>query len=198
MSNPQSEYIERQKRECQERWFKDHKANKVDAADCILINWANPQSWNYGCRFIIHRRWLCVVGDIGEAVYEWGNDITLDFLAGLDFGYFHGKCQASPEGRKFEDWDSQVANTTRLERLKELLDQQEQGCHEYIELSLLDNLAGKEEYAEAAKEVYDRSGDAETASDISDMGIVPSVHAIGMFVGLQMAIKQLTHPEVKV
>jgi hypothetical protein len=48
---------------------------------------------------------LTVLGDIGEAVYEWGQDISLEFLASLDFGYFHGKCQASESGRDFDIWD---------------------------------------------------------------------------------------------
>lgn len=50
---------------------------------------------------------------------------------------------------------------------------------------------GKDEWRAIAQDYCDATGDAEGASSISDMGVVPSVHAIGMFVGLQMAIAQL-------
>mgnify|MGYP006921383536 FL=1 len=104
---PEQKYIEDQMKECRERWFKDHAAKIIGIEECpegctTVISWQNPQSWNYGCRFIIHRRWLSIVGDIGEAVFEWSQDLTLDFLAGIDLHYFLGKCQASPEGNKFE------------------------------------------------------------------------------------------------
>jgi len=98
-------------------WFKDHKAKilagpPLDDCPVLIINWQNPASWNYGCRFIIHRRWLIVVGDIGEAVYEWSEDLSLDFLASLDFAYFLSKCQASPAGKNFVQWDSDKAILT--------------------------------------------------------------------------------------
>lgn len=195
---PKQKYIESQTKDCRERWFKDHVAVWIDKpawvdsaaiapTSAMLISWQNPKSWNYGCRFIIHRRWLCIVGDIGEAVFQWSEDLTLDFLAGIDLHYFLGKCQASPEGRKFEQWDGKVAWQINRQWVEgEPLDTD---LCEY--LTELDKDSTKEDYEEQAKNCYDDTGDAETASTISDMGVVPSVHAIGMFVGLQMAIAQL-------
>ena len=58
-----------------------------------------------------------MVGDIGEATYEWSNDISLEFLAGLGFGYFHGKCVASEVGRRFVDWDGAIAKAYVADRI---------------------------------------------------------------------------------
>lgn len=198
--NHTQNYITQQSETCRKEWFKEHKAELAylasDLANGIkLINWQNPKSWNYGCRFIVHRRWLCVVGDIGEATFEWSSDITLEFLAQIDFGYFLSKCRASPEGLKFEDFDNRIAELHRVDRVAELKSIPEDDHHEDYdeELQVLEEISGgwKDEYDAAARDYYDATGDAETAGDISGMGVVPSVHAIGMFVGLQMAIAQL-------
>lgn len=209
---PQSErqYVEEQKRICQAEWFKDHKAQcqatgdigKIVWSTSLLIHWQNPKSWNYGCRFIIHRQWLIVVGDIGEAVYQWSDDITLEFLAQLDFGYFLGKCQASEKGRDFSMWDSGVAEQKRSARIAEIKTPSqplEEGEEEYPEspeadeLEALEELEGQpeDEFKAKAQDYYDATGDAEGAGDLSSMGKVPNCRAIGHFVGLQMAIKQL-------
>lgn len=187
------DYIEQQKRACETERFKDHKASSDhDTIIGTLINWQKPGTWNYGCRFIIHRRWLIVVGDIGEATFEWSEDLTLEFLAGIDFGYFLSKCRASEHGRKFEQWDAAVAyaNIAGAQAIYH--------THGIDELEGIDRNSCKDDYEEAARACYDRTGDAESASSIASAGLVPSVHAIGMFVGLQMAIKRLKNPQVKV
>lgn len=191
--NATHEYVERQKVVCRDEWFKNHIATLIanpehrlhEPNGALIINWQNPESWNYGCRFIIHRRWLCVVGDIGEAVYEWGQDVTLEFLAGLDFSYFHSKCRASASGTKFEQWNPREA----WQSLKQTEKEYKSICKFTKELT---TGSGKDEYEYAARQLYDRTGDCDLASMISSGGMVPSVHGIGMFVGLQMAIKQLS------
>jgi hypothetical protein len=191
-------YITTQTDRCRKEWFKEHKANIVGmntllATDpMLIINWQKPGTWTYGCRFIIHRRWLMVVGDIGEATFGWGQDITPDFLLSINFDYFLGKCQASPSGTKFEQWDRRVAfenfeqfiNQDGMESLKNELG---------AEITLG---TGEDEYKEIAREYYDKTGNAEVASELADFGKVPSVHAIGMFVGLQMALAQLKEKQV--
>lgn len=192
--NPIADYIAEQTKVCREQWFKEHRAMRVvhnnaelhNEGACSVINWQNPKSWNYGCRFIIHRRWLCVVGDIGEATFEWSEDLTLEFLGSLDFGYFHSKCRASDSGRKFEQWNPREA----WKALKQLEQEYKQdGIIKYT--SQIGKGSGKDEYEFIAREFYNKTGEAELASMIASGGNVPSVHCIGMFVGLQMAIAQL-------
>lgn len=191
-----TEYVERTSKEWREQHFKDHVANEITAAeDFTVINWASPKSWNYGCRFIIHRRWLCVVGDIGEATYEWSQDLTLEFLASLDFGYFAGKCCASEQGRKYESWDNHIAGLVSNDRIVELKatpeDDAGEGDKKELEvLEALDN-CDQDSFKSAAQEYYDEHGDGEGAGLISEMGMVPDGRCIGHLIGLQMAIAQL-------
>lgn len=182
---------EEQEAICRTQWFKDHKANVIVDdkhplhGDTIVIGWQNPESWNYGCRFIIHRRWLTVIGDIGEAIYEWSQSLTLEFLAGLDFGYFHGKCQSSETGRNFVMWNGDLCVPALKDFLK---DDEREDKAELLEEAEL--------YTSDEKEWVDfiyRGGHELRDDDYSlaDAGEVPHARAIGHFVGLQMAIEQL-------
>jgi hypothetical protein len=199
MSHKQN-YIDAQKRDCREHWFKDHKATRISVVNGAdfpqIIDWSKPGTWTYGCRFIIYRRWLCVVGDIGEATFEWSEDLTLDFLAQIDFGYFLSKCRASPSGKDFDQWDIDVLELYRVERLAELKQRagtDDEAEEDKDELDVLENNSRcvKDWWESAVRDYYDATGDAEGASSLMDYGKVPSVHAIGIFVGLQMAIAQL-------
>ena len=183
------QYIEDQTKTCRERWFKDHKATVLlNRPEVIIIEWRNPTSLAYACRFIIHRQWLCVVGDIGEATFQWSQDITIEFLASLEFNYFLSKCRASNSGVKFEQWDAAVAYTNIAAT------QSIYQANSIDELEYINRNSCRDDYDRAARACYDRTGDAESASSIASAGIAPSVHAIGMFVGLQMAIAQLKKP----
>ncbi len=184
------EYIARQTETCRKEWFKEHKANQIGGPgmfpDCILINWQKPGTWTYGCRYILHRRWLIVVGDIGEAVFEWSQDLTPDFLLSINFDYFMGKCQASPSGKDFQQWDGRLAWLRFTESCQEDgMEAFKAACED------IDKASDKEDYERVAQEYYGSTGDAETAGMIASFGEAPSVHAIGMFVGLQMALAQL-------
>lgn len=188
-----SEKVKKQQERCRTEWFKNHKARKeLELNHNLIIDWSNPESWNYGCRFIIHRRWLTVVGDIGEAVYEWGQDLSLNFLARIDLGYFLGKCQASEDGRKFHLWDSEEAISSINYYLTEYPDEGPlQDGLKHI-LSQVDKHANKYDFEEALRSVYnDYAVDSDVISAIRDSGEQPHPRAIGHFVGLQMAIEQL-------
>ena len=187
------QYIAKQKDECAQIWFEKHRALWSSPES---IRWQNPESWTFGCIFIIHRRWLTVIGDIGEAVYEWSQDISPHFLLSLDFGYFHRKCCASEVGTRFDMWNSEVASFYLAEKLQDLraTPPGDQSSDYKKELEIIEDLVGndgKQEFAEAAQNYYDATGDGEGASNISDMGTVPHARCIGHFVGLQMALKQL-------
>ena len=54
---------------------------------------------------------LVVVGDLGDAVYQWHGDprLTFQWLAGLDLDYFVSKCRASEVGVPFEEWSEEIA-----------------------------------------------------------------------------------------
>lgn len=189
--NATQEYIEQRKAICEKEWFKDHQAaliaQQLVVDDAAVIEWKKPGRWNYGMRFIIHRFWLIVVGDLGEAVYGWGQDVTLDFLAQINFDYFHGKCVASETGREFTMFNRELGYKLACEWLTN-----NPGAHE--EIHNLGPTLAKEEVADIASRLYQRTGDSEIASMITGWYESPHVRAIAHFVGLQMAIKQLRTP----
>jgi len=186
-------YVKDQSKRCREEWFQNHKATVLlESADQgTIISWQNPDSWNYGCHFIIHRRWLIVVGDIGEAVYEWSQDLTLEFLAGLDFHYFHGKCQASETGRRFTQWSSKSAFKCLDDWLKENYDESGAKSETIEELQSLTENSAEDEFKSVCDSVYRNGMDPEICSMFLEAGNVPNCRAIGHFVGLQMAIEYL-------
>lgn len=180
---------------CREEWFKDHKAAlllgqaTLPWAGTTIIEWKKPASWNYGCRFIIHSQWLTVVGDIGEAVYQWGQTIDLPFLASLNFDYFMGKCRASEVGTRFRQWCPRTAVESLQRHLAECSNEEKK----FIE----DITVGtpKDEFDHLLNEGVAR-GDLEYdfAGSISECGYIPNCRCVGHYVGLQMAIEQLTPP----
>ena len=181
---PTQKYVQEMTNRYRTESFKNHVATLEN--DRSFINWRDPKSSNYFCHYIIHRRWLICVGDIGEAVFEWSQDLRLDFLSSLNLDYFLGKCRASPYGGKFEQWDPRTA----WHELKLWLGSE----GNYLVAKATDDLTPgscKDDYEQTARRFYEDIGDAETANQISTLGMVPSSHAIGMFVGLQMAAEQL-------
>lgn len=180
-------YLETQTKRYREEWFKNHTVNIITAADATLIKWENPKSWNYGCRYLLHRRWLCVVGDIGEATYEWGQNITIGFLAGCDFDYFHGKCRASEVGRRFVQWDERKA----AEAVASFLSEDVDGLDIRNALESIDHNTPKDEFEDALRRAYHHGLDTEILSGFIHAGEEPSCRAIGHWVGIKMAHEQL-------
>lgn len=74
----------------------------------VVIRWGRPNSGFYSIYYTLFGNVLMVCGDLGEAVYQWSEEITLKFLSGLHIDYFASKCQASPHGRGFLDWDAEA------------------------------------------------------------------------------------------
>lgn len=97
-------------------WFKDHQATfatlgEEDATNYQVetLAWKQPDSGHMMIRYVIQGSVLMVWGDLEAAVYRWSSRITWDFLAGCDIQYFAGKCEASPKGRTYEDYDAHQA-----------------------------------------------------------------------------------------
>jgi len=87
-------------------YFEKHKA--IASRNEIL--WRQNGTRINLVRFtIVADRYLVVTGDLGEAVYQWGESITFQFLAGLSLSYFASKCQASEHGRGYESWSDELA-----------------------------------------------------------------------------------------
>ncbi len=52
---------------------------------------------------------LVVTGDLGSAVYRWGEPISFPWLGGLELSYMMSKCEASQWGRQVREWSGEEA-----------------------------------------------------------------------------------------
>ncbi len=68
----------------------------------------------------IHGR-LFVSGDYGDAVYNWFNNNSLEWISKCNLGYFHGKCTASEKGSSLfnKEWDSNLVEKAVFEKFAE-------------------------------------------------------------------------------
>lgn len=198
----QQEYEERQKRICRGEWFKDHVAHRHDylAASNIgynlqLMFWRKPGTSNYAMQYIISGRSLIIIGDTGDAVFEWGERITWDFLNGCDLHYFAEKCRASEAGTRFKHWHSQIAG---------------HGCTKMLNEwgAGVDTLAAVGEAITSDRREFEawlssqwntnrgddfiRQLDPEQMSALLESGDVLHPRLIGMWVGIKMACEQLS------
>lgn len=105
-------------------WFLKHIAkfstyrNEQDERIEFLF-WTRPDSSIYRIRYMIYHNLLFVSGDVGEAIYRWSSEISFSWLAGLDYSYFSGKCQASEVGRDYISWDQDKAVKNLKDYLRE-------------------------------------------------------------------------------
>jgi hypothetical protein len=99
-------------------WFKHHTAKmerlvvpgRPEDTRATRILWLVPGQGAYAVEYIIRGRYLIVLGDLGEAVYAWGTEVTFEWLADMnDVHYFHGKAQASRDGGRYQIWDERAA-----------------------------------------------------------------------------------------
>lgn len=188
-----SDYIAAQMKTCRDQWFEDHEARVITShPDVTVIEWSALGTWCYGMRIVIHRRWLVILGDIGEATYEWSSNIDPVFLLHLDFDYFRSKCRASPGGRDWDVFDADVGATAIREAQKDALDSGD--AKDYgVWVELLDTISsagGRDEWRQAIDSMYSDGDiqDGEQASHYYGMAIVPNAAQIGQYVGLQMAL----------
>lgn len=112
------------------RWFAEHVATFTEhvpegdkAWPLSTLIWAKPDSGQFAIRYVIMGPVLMVWGDLECAVYRWSSHVTWDFLAGCDLQYFEGKCEASPKGRDYEDYDPDMALTDFNDAIKQRVEE---------------------------------------------------------------------------
>jgi hypothetical protein len=89
-----------------------HEIFGSDLGRLEYMRWQEPGTWNCGIDYMARCGNLYVSGDLGEAIYCWyAKALSLEWIAGLNLDYFHGKTSASELGRMLEnyEWDSDLA-----------------------------------------------------------------------------------------
>lgn len=171
--------------------FKDHQVmvrgfNSPGGTVNELL-FRSPESSNGWMHLQIVRGYcLVVLGDLGDAVYEWhGNPpLTFSWLADLDLHYFRSKCVASEDGRGFEEWDEQSL-AGRWERYIEGF---EEGDRSAL-LEWWDDLDDDEKFSrnmfnQAVSRICGRRG--LDGDGLYDLGMVPSVRCVMHWRALQL------------
>ena len=139
-------------------WFPSHEidlhVSDVDGKTGVeILRWKKKDTWAYFVEYIARKNTLMVRGDIGEAVYCWSSPISLEWVAGLDLQYFHGKCQASEWGRMTQcyEWDKEKAKKRIFEHFKD-----ERSCKKYHDfLEAIDD-----DYSKESLDAFCHTGDA--------------------------------------
>ena len=92
--------------------FKNHILTEVlNTPDIKVFDFKKPDNNNLYQRWIIDRGTLIVQYDCWDAIYRWNNsNISLQFLAKCDLGYFSSKCVADKDGSKQTVFDSEYAS----------------------------------------------------------------------------------------
>lgn len=106
-------------------WFKDHvvthQPTSIEGME--VYSWRKPDSYIDSIEYMIRGRYLICIGDQGDAVYEWSQGVSLEFLGGLDLDYFAGKCRASScrsgFGPSGHEWNADKAFETACFHLDE-------------------------------------------------------------------------------
>lgn len=166
-------------------WFANHKATMKDG----WLIWSAPNTSVYRCDFHVYRNNLIVVGDIGDAVFTWSQVVTFDWIAGCNFDYVMGKCQASGSGRRLYDWNGEYM----MEILAEHLTDEDTGDKSMLTEAVQRGAQNACHYEQEWYQWVSANGDL-LGDDYGEWITAGQVHALrgcGMFEGLRMAVAQL-------
>ncbi len=203
---------ERLIQEIKGEWFKDHLAICAETSVKIpqerhitVIKWANPSSSCYSIRYTLLGGYLTVCGDLGDAIYQWGQDITPAFLARTSLGYFQEKCTASEVGRYFVQWNGDLARqrmASYIEDLRKDLQGDEDGLKKLEEQihpefdPYEDSLGSKDEWW---RWIGDHNeGIFSDPEGLYRIGEETHVRCVSHWIGIQMAVEQLSKRETAV
>lgn len=80
---------------------------EIEQENLKVYDYRQPDSSNGYMKIIITGCNVIITGDYGDAIYGYFStpQYGLEWLAGLNIGYFNGKCEASESGRDFKEWD---------------------------------------------------------------------------------------------
>jgi len=180
------------------RNYKDHIATidqyaQLDCGrvDIEVLTWKRPDSSSYMIKYIITGNILCVYGDLGQAIYRWGQKLTFEWLSGLNLSYFKGKCEASEVGRDFREWDEYKAK----EQLQFFAEDGSFKMSELEERGGDGSLFSERDWEEWLNENgYDVLG-ADFWAWAYNIGYTVNTRCLYHFIGLQMAMKQIKEKE---
>lgn len=129
---------------------------------------------------------LIVTGDLGDAIYQWSDRISVTFLAGCNLDYFASKCLASEHGRGYAERSMELARLEFADRMRWLQEEPEDDS----ERQAVDAAADFDDWSDDpegyAREIYEEGGDSELTRIYAELGMAPSLRCRAHLVGLKM------------
>ena len=97
------------------KFFPNHVLSEYSKEPVERIVYRKPGTNLEKMEFMLHNNSLIILGDFGEAIYQWSQKIDFEFLADCELDYFHSKCISVPRicsEPNFEYWDHEKALKT--------------------------------------------------------------------------------------
>jgi hypothetical protein len=177
-------------------WFKKHRrqghwkdlgGSQVRPAIEYLC-WAEPGTCINQIVYRCTGNHLFVSGDLECAVYQWSDKVTLEWIAEhCSLDYFEQKCQASPRGHRYQQWDEDQA----CEFLNDHIENDD-GFHadENTKDDMLRALESQEQWNNWLWQYGDETLGVD-AWEFNSIGMRTDLCCLAHLVGLQMAFGKL-------
>ena len=94
--------------EIRERWFNDHQATLTKHGDLEVIEWREPGTNIYYCRYVFDKNRIYISGDIGQAIFDLTWKATIHSFDDINLGYFYSKLSAFSDDKKDFNSDNTV------------------------------------------------------------------------------------------
>lgn len=176
-------------------WFPNHVATLTTHGDLKVLQWAQPGTRTYLCRYVFDGDKVYISGDIGEAVFwlTWRADIHS--FDNIHIGYFEEKLQAYSGKRR--DFDSDKAVNELRSWLRELKDRDRTYDHDDMK-ELFESARNCDSVERWAHETVNgelndfiSNLDRDYWEWIYDIGNVMPARIEAYLIGLKMASEQL-------
>ena len=168
--------------------FENHVLKIID--DRTLL-FKQPNSGFDSLKFTLIDNSLVVTGDLGDAIYQFGNNppLSWNFLSGLSLSYFAAKCRASSVGTPFRRWSSKKAAALFEKRFDEYWAETDRDTDWWYKNS--DKLDDVKEACFSFEElqIYLQCSDFWSVED-RDCGWELHINCQQQFEGLQLALAQ--------
>ncbi len=181
--------------EIREHWFKNHKATLTKHGDLQVLQWAEPGTSMYSCRYVFDGYKMYISGDIGEAVFWLTWKASVHSFDDIHIGYFEEKLQVYSGDKRVFDCQKAVK---KLKQWKNELDEDgieydEDTMDELIESARNCNSSNEwcYEYVNGMFHDFISELDCDFWEWIYDIGDEIPARIHGYLMGLKMASEQL-------
>jgi len=183
-------------------WFKKHKAILTQCGELQILDWREPGTSSYYCRYIFDNNKIYISGDIGAAVFRLTWKADINSFNDINIGYFEEKLEAYSGDRR--DFDPHEA-VSRIKEWKKELKENGTKFDKEIMANLIesaDSCSRKEEWAyEYINGTYNdfiRELDDDYWEWVYNIGDVIPCRVKAYLIGLKMASKQLQEVSINV